>query len=190
VDKGGAEHTCVHLVPKQPVATRDLSFMESPWRERPANPEKPPCKYGASCYRKQPEHRAQFSHPSGNQTTVDFRELTRDAGLIEQQAALLAGFEAKQRILSPSAQPRGNATNVLQDQGAGNKQSTFAKGFVQNFAPSRLPQVAGTPGRKLPLMLILGGSPGSGKSTFSDALVRQGDVPWTRVCQVGTTFSV
>lgn len=155
--------------------------MESPWREGPASPEKPPCKYGASCYRKQPEHRAQFSHPSGNQATVDFRELTRHAGLIEQQAALLAGFEAKQRLLSPSAQPRGNATNIE------NKQSPVAKGFVQNSAPSRSPQVAGTPGRKLPLMLILGGPPGSGKSSFSDALVRQGDVPWTRVCQVGTT---
>lgn len=145
---------------------------------RPAEAERPPCRYGAQCYRRQPEHRMQFSHPpeisslAHNAVPLDFQ----DADLIAKQAALLAEFEAKRLHSSPAQfQPPIERRN---------ERRPVAQGFVQNGALPRSPQSSLSNGPKLPLMLILGGPPGSGKSTFSDALVRQADVPWTRVCQV------
>ncbi|GAQ88162.1 hypothetical protein KFL_004050070 [Klebsormidium nitens] len=121
----------------------------------------------------------QFSHPPENPPPVEDNAALldfNDVDLIAKQAALLADFEAKRLSVSPAQLKtpikRGNERRLVAQ-----------NGFVQNGTLPRSPPGSASHGPKLPLMLILGGPPGSGKSTFSDALVRQADVPWTRVCQ-------
>lgn len=45
-------------------------------------------------------------------------------------------------------------------------------------------------GKAKPVMVILIGAPGSGKSTFCDLVMRVSTRPWIRICQVSSNFAI
>ena len=57
---------------------------------------KPLCKYGAKCYRKNPEHLEQFTHPSTRESEVetDQRQARKMAGRKEKVKLAGAGYLA------------------------------------------------------------------------------------------------
>ena len=79
--------------------------------------DKPVCKYGASCYRKNPDHFKQFSHPGREEA----EQGTEDGGGLGEGTSLPAGTRSKthkgkaqpQRRMRPQAKVNNLACTVF-----------------------------------------------------------------------------
>ncbi|KAJ7555676.1 hypothetical protein O6H91_05G050100 [Diphasiastrum complanatum] len=134
----------------------------------------PPCKFGVSCYQKNPEHRLKFSHPLTLKTHPQIKAAEKDAGYQEIE------HTANQQIATHAS---GNSQEAVEVKGVtalsehflGKEESPTTSKSESSSRPSR--------NESSGLVVILVGMPGSGKSTFCIKVMEGLEHPWVRICQ-------